>query len=388
MASYRGGSLHIDRLHSPFPLPFPSAILIPPLCSQLCRFQNLTGPWTCPGSDGRPAYESGSSCLILIATFSQPVIRRLSLGPSSPALRGAGGSCGSEQETFPSITFSVCLSGTFNLFYSTTPLDSTDLPDLLESNEMATLMSVSVSTRKAQPPSGALLTGDLVVKKKKKERKRKERGLISSEPCFKFQRQLLSCPAVPVRCTVYFTDGHVWSVCHGRASSWNLNTRKGAEMRQDESHMIPPRIASKCLGYEQNCQEPGHVSIWRLPCCGQNKKIHHGIWLRSRKDSSLCQWNNDRQTLSSSDPAGNKCNVQTAGTRWNSKHRSKSCSHIAIKYIWSFFSLISHLHRLKSYWSTTLVTRRSYSPSWQEKYWWRRQRETLVSNSVFLDMQF
>lgn len=45
-----------------------------------------------------------------------------------------------------SITFNICLGVTFNLFYSTTPLDNSDLPQPLESNEMVGLMSVSMLT--------------------------------------------------------------------------------------------------------------------------------------------------------------------------------------------------------------------------------------------------
>ncbi|KAF0042030.1 hypothetical protein F2P81_005562 [Scophthalmus maximus] len=60
---------------------------------------------------------------------AQPVIQLLGPRSQCAAPRGAGESCGSEQRPSLSITFNICLSGTFNLFYSTTPLDSTDLPD-------------------------------------------------------------------------------------------------------------------------------------------------------------------------------------------------------------------------------------------------------------------
>lgn len=86
--------------------------------------------------------------------FSQPVIQLLEPRSQSAAPRGAGESSGSELGPSLSITFNICLSGTFNLFYSTTPLDSTDLPDPLESNEMATLMSVSVLTGRTNCPVG------------------------------------------------------------------------------------------------------------------------------------------------------------------------------------------------------------------------------------------
>lgn len=68
-----------------------------------------------------------------------------------------------------SISFNVRLGRTFNLFYSTTPLDSTDLPDPVKSNEMATLMSVSVLTEETNQPGEDLQErGPVITKKKKK----------------------------------------------------------------------------------------------------------------------------------------------------------------------------------------------------------------------------
>lgn len=101
-------------------------------------------------------------------------------------------------------------------------------PHPLESNEMATLMSVSVSTGKTNHPVGIFRRGALVIKKK---RSREERGLLSVESCSDFKGSSSLTPLCPiVHCPS--TDGHVWLVCHAWDSSWNLNTREGG------SHMM------------------------------------------------------------------------------------------------------------------------------------------------------
>lgn len=115
---------------------------------------------------------TGFSCLIPIAAFfffSQ--VGRAASGPRSlcAALGGPGESCGSEPRPTLSITFNICLSGTFNLFYSTTSLDSTDLPHPWESNEMAVLMSASVLFGKIKPPSGGLQEKWLLTKQNTKD---------------------------------------------------------------------------------------------------------------------------------------------------------------------------------------------------------------------------
>lgn len=141
-------------------------------------------------------HRSGCSCLILIATFLQ-------LAPAQNR--------GSELEPSLSITFNICLCGTFNLFYSTTPLDSTDLPDPSESNEMATLMSVSMLTGRTNHPVGLFKK-----KKKKKTRSKEEGGFNSVGSCSDFQRELLSSPAVPDCSTVPSLIGMCdWFVTHG-----------------------------------------------------------------------------------------------------------------------------------------------------------------------------
>lgn len=76
--------------------------------------------------------------------FSQPVIQLFKPRSQSAAPRAAGGSCGSEQGPSLSITFNICLGVKFNLFYSATQLDRTDVSR--EGNKMAILMSVYTMT--------------------------------------------------------------------------------------------------------------------------------------------------------------------------------------------------------------------------------------------------
>lgn len=97
-------------------------------------------------------HRSGRSCLIPIAApAGNPAVRLWSLSLIRSGVSGK--SCGSQRGLFLSITFNICLGVAFNLFYSTTPLDNADLPQPLESNEMAVLMSVSMLTGDTNNPT-------------------------------------------------------------------------------------------------------------------------------------------------------------------------------------------------------------------------------------------
>lgn len=112
---------------------------------------------------------------------------RCSAQASVWSTRGARESVGSKQG--PSVHHLQHLpQRSFNLFYSTTPLDSTDLSDPLASNEMTEL--ISLLRLKDKPSSEDLQESCSVIK-----REWGQKGINFSQVVFWFRRQLLLNPA-------------------------------------------------------------------------------------------------------------------------------------------------------------------------------------------------